>query len=482
VTVATTGGCFQFPDRFRLATDDRTGSEATLLVAALQARGYQATDTGPATVTLEIEADGAAVAQEGYHLSVRRDGIHIRSAAKHGLFHGVQSLLQLLPAHAGESCTLPCVEIADAPRFRWRGMHLDVGRHFMSKAFIFRFLDLMARYKFNVFHWHLTEDQGWRIEIKRYPQLTEIGAWRMENGQRQGGYYTQDDVREIVSYAADRFITVVPEIEIPGHSMAALAAYPELSCTGGPFEVATTWGIKPDVYCAGNDRLFTFMEDVWSELFDLFPGPYAHIGGDECPKERWQACPKCQERIHLEGLRDEHGLQSYVIRRMEAFLRAHGRTLIGWDEILEGGLAPNSTVMSWRGMEGGIAAARAGHDVIMTPNSHCYFDMHQYHDPSLPRDFRWCTDLPYVYSFEPVPPGLTATEERHILGPQGCVWTEYMETSARVEFQMLPRMCALAEVAWTPQALRNWDDFHARLQAHYDWFEANGLKHHRYAP
>ena len=368
----------------------------------------------------------------------------------------------------------PAVRIKDRPRFPWRGLMLDTGRHMFAPAFIKRLIDLMALHKLNVFHWHLTEDQGWRIEIKKYPRLTEIGAWRnisplpgeMEapDGQPYGGFYTQAQIREIVAYAASRFITVVPEIEMPGHAMAALASYPELGCTGGPYAVRTSWGIAKDVFCAGNEQTFAFLEDVLGELLALFPGEFIHIGGDESPKERWKACPKCQAAMQAHGLKDEEQLQSYFVQRIERFLNARGRRMIGWDEILEGGLAPNATVMSWRGMDGGLAAVQAGHDVVMTPTSHCYLDYPQTQalDPSLPKWMAHNT-LEKVYEFEPVPGGLSPAESAHVLGGQGNLWTEFVPTEQRAEYMLFPRAAALAERWWSEAAARDFQDFSKRL-------------------
>ena len=421
---------------------------------------------------------------EGYGLTVSGGGILITAEAPAGAFYAMQTLFQLLPPELeydspvqGASWTVPCVTIRDAPRFSWRGMHLDVGRHFFGKKFVEEYIDLLSRYKFNVFHWHLTEDQGWRIEIKKYPRLTTVGSWRKEtlgDGQPHGGFYAQDDVREVVAYARARFITIVPEIEMPGHSMAALAAYPELSCTGGPFDVQTKWRVFDDVYCAGNDKTFEFLEDVLTEVMELFPGRYIHIGGDECPKTRWKACPKCQARIKAEGLANEHELQSYFIRRIERFLNAHGRKLVGWDEILEGGLAPNATVMSWRGIDGGIAAATSGHDVVMTPTSNCYFD---YTQGVTGEPWAVGTYLPLekVYAYEPVPPGLAPDQARHILGAQGNVWTEYIPGPPQAEYMAFPRACAMSEVVWTPPGKKDFRDFSARMAGQYDRFVARGV-------
>ncbi|HYH57057.1 MAG TPA: beta-N-acetylhexosaminidase, partial [Anseongella sp.] len=344
------------------------------------------------SIHIRIEKGGSLPA-EGYELSVQPGRIVLKAASPAGAFWGFQTLRQLLPAGAENSETalrVPCVEIKDAPRFAYRGLHLDVARHMFPLEFIKKYIDLMSLYKLNKFHWHLTEDQGWRIEIKKYPRLQEISAFRKEtlvghysdqphqfDGKRYGGYYTQKEVKEIVEYARLRHVTVIPEIEMPGHSLAALAAYPELGCTGGPYEAATKWGVFEDIFCAGNEETFAFLENVLSEVVALFPGKYIHIGGDEAPKARWEQCPRCQARIKQEGLKDEHGLQSYFIRRIEKFLNGKGRQIIGWDEILEGGLAPNATVMSWRGTEGGVEAARQGHDVIMTPNAQLYLDHYQ---------------------------------------------------------------------------------------------------------
>ncbi|MEN6370496.1 MAG: beta-N-acetylhexosaminidase [Armatimonadota bacterium] len=415
----------------------------------------------------------AALGAEGYELTVNRNSVTVRAYGPAGLFYGVQTIRQLLPAAVENrklteniQWTIPCLRIVDKPRYSWRGLMLDVCRHFMPVESVKRFIDLMAMFKLNTFHWHLTEDQGWRIEIKKYPRLTETGAWRIEDGNRYGGFYTQDEVREVVQYAAERFITVVPEIELPGHAMAALTAYPEYSCTGGPFSVPATWGVFQDVYCAGNDATFSFLEDILGEVLELFPSKFFHIGGDECPKDRWKVCPKCQERIKAEGLADEHELQSYFIRRIEKFLNSRGKRLIGWDEILEGGLAPNATVMSWRGVDGGIAAAKQGHDVVMSPTSHCYFDY--------PYD---STPTGKVYSYEPVPEGLTEDEAAHILGAQANIWTEYIPDESRVDYMTFPRALALSEVVWTPAELRDWNSFEQRLSEHLKRLDILGVNY-----
>jgi len=425
-------------------------------------------------IVLATDAENAELGDEGYTLTINNDGIRLRANTPQGLACGVQSLRQLhgqgAPDPSVSAAPAPRIQhvrIVDQPRYRWRGMHLDVGRHFMPLEFVKEYIDLLAYHKMNIFHWHLTEDQGWRIEIKKYPKLTEVAAWRMDDGQRYGGFYTQDEIREVLAYAAERFVTVVPEIEMPGHTMAALAAYPELSCTGGPFEISGKSGIREEVYCAGNDDVFVFLENILDEVCKLFPSPYIHIGGDECPKKRWQKCEKCQARIKSEGLADEHALQSYFIRRIEKMLNARGKNLVGWDEILEGGLAPNATVMSWRGTKGGIEAARQGHDVIMCPTSHCYFDYRQSDrdgEPGAP----WAPviDLATVYQFEPTPAELSGAEAAHVLGGQGNIWTERMLTPEDVEFMAYPRACALAEVLWSAPQRRHWDDFRARLDIH----------------
>jgi hexosaminidase len=486
-------GLVPVPEKVRWTNDRFSLSAATPVVpdevAAADVAGYLAEEihqqTGLAglrvlppsgrsqapSVRLRLRGASRRLGAEGYELSVSRHGVVIRANAPAGLFYGVQTLLQLLspePPGAGSSTVaVPGVEITDRPRYPWRGMHLDVGRHFFPVEFVKKYIDLLARHKMNVFHWHLTEDQGWRIEIKGYPRLTEVGGWRIEaDGRRYGGYYTQDEIREVVAYAARRFVTVVPEIELPGHALAALAAYPEYSCSGGPFTVPATWGIFEDVYCPGRDETLTFLEGVLQEVTGLFPGPWVHIGGDECPKDRWRACPRCQARIRQEGLRDEAELQSWFIRRIETFLTARGKRLVGWDEILEGGLPPRATVMSWRGSEGGLAAARAGHDVIMSPTSHCYFDYYQAREGEPPAIGGYLP-LERVYAFEPTPPELTKKEARHILGGQGNVWTEYIAEPAYVEYMAVPRLCAMAEVLWSPSKNRDFAAFTRRMGDHY---------------
>ncbi|MCP4550144.1 MAG: family 20 glycosylhydrolase [bacterium] len=427
------------------------------------------------TILLSLRGSIEELGTEGYHLEVSPREILIQGAETAGVFYGIQTLRQLLPvefeppagdrwaaphhtagpANQDRDWPIPNCLITDSPRFPWRGMLLDCCRHFMPVDLIKRQLDLLALHKMNRFHWHLTEDQGWRIRIDKYPLLTEIGAWRDEEGTLYGGFYTKGEIREVVAYAAALQITVVPEIGLPGHSLAALAAYPEYSCTGGPFNVATQWGVFKDVYCAGNDSTFTFLEDILDEVIALFPGEYLHIGGDECPKERWSGCPRCRERIRIEGLADEDELQSWFIRRIGAFLETRNRRLIGWDEILEGGLAPGATVQSWRGTSGAIAAARAGQDAIVSPTSHAYFD---YPVGNI--------SLRQVFAFDPVPEELTPAEERFILGGECNLWTERI-TPEGLDVMTFPRLCAMAEKLWSPKDHRTYDDFHLSLTSHY---------------
>lgn len=434
---------------------------------------------------------------EGYQLTVDDKRIEVRAPEAAGLFYGLQTLYQLLPPEIEGTSPIsivqwliPGVSIEDKPRFNWRGLHLDVGRHFMPVGFIKDYLDHMAMHKLNTFHWHLTEDQGWRIEIKKYPRLTEVGAWRKEtlvghlrdeprryDAQRYGGYYTQDEVREIVAYAKDRFITVVPEIEMPGHARAAIAAYPELGVTGEEIEVATHWGIFTDIYNV-EEETFNFIEDVLTEVMELFPSEYIHIGGDEAKKDQWVASERIQQQIKELGLKDEHELQSYFITRIEKFLNENGRKLIGWDEILEGGLAPNAAVMSWRGTEGGIAAAKSGHYVVMTPESHVYFDYYQSPEDTLRREplaIGGFTPIEKVYHYEPVPEELTAEEAKYIMGAQANVWTEYLKTPEQVNYMVFPRVSALAEVVWTPKEVKDWNRFMNDLPKQLRRYEYRGI-------
>ncbi len=456
-----------------------------VLAGGMPTRARQ-TDFPPRAGHVITFADGGdpALAPEGYELRITPEGVRLLAPEPLGLLRGVQTLRQLLPADFESGTrpvtevTLPAVRIADRPRYRWRGMLLDCCRHFMDVDFVKRYIDLLAYHRMSVLHWHLTEDQGWRIQIDRYPKLTEVGAWR--GPDRYGGFYSKQQVREVLEHARRRGITVVPEIELPGHSSAALAAYPNLGCSGGPYEVETRWGVFPDVYCAGNDETFAFLEGVLEEVIDLFPGTYIHIGGDECPKTRWQQCPKCQARIKAEGLADEHELQSYFVRRIEKFLNSRGRRLIGWDEILEGGLAPNATVQSWRGMNGAVKAASAGHDVISSPTSHCYLDYAQQRADGEPT-FMGYIDLETCYAFEPTPSELSPEQARHVLGLEGNMWTEHAPQE-RVDYQVFPRLSALAEVGWSPKEKRDWPDFSARLATHLRRLDALGVTYFQPAP
>ena len=417
---------------------------------------------------------------EGYRLTVTPEGIEIAGASEAGVFYGVQTLRKSIPAVAeGMNIELPAVTINDYPRFTYRGMHLDVSRHFFPADSIKKYIDILALHNMNTLHWHLTDDQGWRIEIKKYPELTTIGSQRKEtvigrnsgeyDGKPYGGFYTQDEIRDVIAYAKERFVTIIPEIDLPGHQQAALAAYPDLGCTGGPYEVWTQWGISDDVICAGNDKAMQFLEDVLSEVIDLFPSEYIHIGGDECPKVRWKTCPKCQARIKAEGIKGdqkhsaEEYLQSYVISRMEKFVESKGRHIIGWDEILEGGLAPNATVMSWRGVDGGIEAAKQHHNVIMTPNTYLYFDYYQSTDTeNEPLAIGGYLPLERVYSLEPTA-GIPNEYKKYVIGVQANLWTEYIPTFSQVEYMVMPRMAALAEVQWTDPSKKEYQSFLPRL-------------------
>jgi len=494
VTVGS--GFFQLGNSTRVLIQDTSSQEMVTLarhtVSAIfewTGRTLMINEGQPRDNTIALRLiEGATDSTEKYRLDITRQGVTISASSGAGVFYGIQTLRHLLASHTprdgrpetsgsaspSEPVALPVAVIEDQPRFPYRGMHLDVGRHMYPVEFIKRYIDLIALYKMNTFHWHLTEDQGWRIEILKYPLLTQVGAYRSEtmveqnfdpyvgDGIRYGGYYTQDQIRDVVAYAADRYVTIIPEIEMPGHSTAAIAAYPELGCTNTQVAVASVWGVHENVFCP-KEETFQFLEDVLSEVISLFPGPYIHIGGDEAPKTQWEASPIARSVIEREGLTDEHELQSYFIKRIETFLLSRNRRLIGWDEILEGGLAPEATVMSWRGVEGGIEAARQGHDVIMTPTSHVYFDYYQADPETEPLAIGGFLPLSKVYEFDPVPSELTEQEARHILGAQGNVWTEYLKTPEQVEYMAFPRMLALSEVVWSPAGSRNWENFVQRL-------------------
>mgnify|MGYP002388083140 CR=1 FL=1 len=502
----------QKPGSFTLAPDatitSTGGPEAEAVAEQMAsmlrpATGFELKSSGGSNGDIRLLIDTSGVWKpEEYRLSVSKRQVTLTAATPEGLFRGIQTIRQLLPPQAGSpgivndvKWSMPCVSVTDYPRFEWRGMHLDVSRHFFDVEFIKRYIDILAMHKLNVFHWHIVDDQGWRIEIKKYPRLTEVGAWRVDReditwnsrepqqpGEKAtyGGFYTQEEIRDIVAYAAERYITVVPEIEMPAHVGSALAAYPEYSCTGGPFTVppGSVWPIT-DIYCAGKDATFTFLEDVLTEVMDLFPSRYIHIGGDEADKTEWRKCRECQTRIRKEGLKDEDELQSYFVKRIEHFLNSNGRRLIGWDEILQGGLAPEATVMSWQGFEGGIAAAKSGHHAVMTPVSHCYFNIYQDDPATEPASFPGLITLEKVYSFEPVPEELTPEEAKFIIGAQGCLWTEYVTDGKTAEYMVLPRLTALSEVVWSAPESQSWEGFSSRLPKMLERFDAMGLAHAR---
>ena len=439
--------------------------------------------------------------KEKYQLNIDSNSIKIFAVDNAGIFYGIQTLIQLLPIEKTNVLNIPCLQINDGPRYQWRGMHLDCSRHFFTKNEVKKYIDYLAMYKLNVFHWHLVDDQGWRIEIKKYPFLTKIGSKRKAtligkptfdslgnpsandkyDNTLYEGFYTQKDIKEIVAYAKNRHITVLPEIEMPGHSLAALAAYPQYACNAGPFETYSRWGVSDDVYCAGNDETFVFLENILKEVMELFPSKYIHIGGDECVKTKWKSCEKCQNRKLNEHLKTEEELQSYFITRIEKYVNANGRQIIGWDEILEGGLAPNAAVMSWRGINGGIAAAKQNHYVVMSPGRPCYFDHYQSKDKGAePMAIGGFNPLDAVYNYNPTPDSLNANEQKFIMGAQANVWTEYITNFSQVEYMALPRMSALSEVLWTNMEYKNFPDFQERLYIHkgiLDRMKVNYAKH-----
>lgn len=457
---------------------------------------------GPANA-IHLRVQRKDTVSGGYELDVANSQISINGNDENGVFYGVQSLLQLLPVEKTVALNVPHVSIKDAPRYAYRGVMLDVGRHFFPVDFVKKFIDYAALHKLNYLHWHLTDDQGWRIEIKKYPKLTSVGAWRNgtiidhypgsgNDNKRYGGFYTQKEVKDIVQYAATRHITVVPEIEMPGHASAAIAAYPWLSCfpeketviPHHPSEkskqekgkkVQESWGVYDDIFCAGKDSTFVFLQNVLDEVLPLFPSKYIHVGGDEAPKVHWEKCPNCQKRIKENNLKDEHELQSYFIRRMEKYLNSKGKTIIGWDEILEGGLAPNAMVMSWRGEAGGIEAAKQKHHVIMSPNSHLYIDHYQGKASLEPLSIGGYTTLEKVYSYNPTPAALSAEEAGYVTGVQANLWTEYIPTTEKVLYMVLPRMAALAEIAWTQPEQKSWDDFKRRMERQYQLYDKLGI-------
>ena len=493
LTQKTSTGVFVLNSDFYLSYDPTLKEVSSYLISFLEETYEYRLSSMKNSKKINLKIDDSIKNDEGYELKVEKNDITIRAKNSKGAFYAVQSLLQLLPIQTkSNSIEIQCLEIKDEPRFKYRGMHLDVGRHFFSVDFIKKYIDLIARLKMNTFHWHLTEDQGWRIEIKKYPKLQEIAAYRKEtlvghyndqphkfDGKPYGGFYTQEQIKEVVAYAKTRQITIIPEIEMPGHSQAAIAAYPELGCSGKQVEVATKWGVFDEVYCP-KESTFKFLEDVIDEVVALFPGKYIHIGGDEAPKTNWKNCEYCQKLIKKEGLKDEHGLQSYFIARMEKYINTKGKQIIGWDEILEGGLAPNATVMSWRGTSGAVQAAKEGHDVILTPGSHCYFDHYQSENENEPLAIGGFLPLEKVYHFNPIPEELTEEESKYVLGAQGNVWTEYMQTEKQVEYMAFPRVVALSEVLWSSPENKNYTDFINRLEQYLkrlDLLDVNYANH-----
>ena len=453
----------------------RTADFLATFIKEMTGTEVHVSDKEKSSNAIILAVDSTMGHPEGYKLQITPEKVLLTGGSEAGVFYGIQTIHKALPIlNDGKvAAALPAGTVTDFPRFRYRGFMIDVGRHFFPVSYLKQMIDLMALHNINYFHWHLTEDQGWRIEIKKYPKLTEIGSkrdstiidWETKkfDGKPHSGFYTQDEAREIVRYAADRFITVVPEIDLPGHTTAALASYPELGCTGGPYKVLCSFGVFPDVLCAGNDQTLQFTKDVLDEIMDIFPSEYIHIGGDECPKSRWEKCPKCQAKIKELGIKalpkhsKENQLQTYFMSELEKEINAHGRRMLGWDEVLEGGLTPNSTIMSWRGIQGGIEAARQHHDVIMTPIQRLYFS-----NPRINKmtGFEW---MNRVYNFEPVPAELTDAEKKFVIGTQGCIWTEWTADSTKMEWQILPRMAALSEIQWTLPEHKNFERFMERL-------------------
>lgn len=478
------------PGQFTINTQTTISADPVFADAAAllsEQSGIVLKKGGQGSIRILREITRQAADSAAYRLLIEPQQVRIYASGRAGALHGIYTLLQIM-ATQPDPRILPAVTIADRPRFGYRGLHLDVSRHFFPLTFVYKYIDLMAMYKMNVFHWHITDGAGWRLEIKKYPALTRQAAWRthanyMEwwnsprhyleegNPNAYGGFYTQDEARAVVAYAARRGITVIPEIEMPGHSEEVLAVYPHLSCAGEPYQQSE--------FCLGNDSTFIFLEDVLREVMEIFPSKYIHIGGDEAEKKHWKACPKCQRRIREHQLANEEGLQSYAVKRMEKFLIANGRKLMGWDEILEGGLAPEATVMSWRGEKGGITAASEGHDVVMTPGGYCYFDSYQSDPSTEPLTIGGYLPLSKVYSYEPVPAALAADKAHHVLGAQANVWAEYMPTTYQVEYMVFPRVLALSEVVWSQKEKRSWEDFKTRLQAHYRLLQRRQVNYYR---
>lgn len=444
---------------------------------------------------IALRIDPKISSREGYRITVTEKGITIDGGGAQGVFYGIQTLRKALPAGEGSDVAFPAVLVEDAPRFAYRGMHIDVSRHFFGEDFVKRYIDMLALHHINIFHFHISDDQGWRVEIKKYPRLTEVGAWRQRTvigrnmgiyeWKRYGGYFTQEQIRGIVEYARQRYITVIPEIDMPGHMEAALASYPELGCTGGPYEVEPNWGVFDDILCAGRERTFEFVEGVLDEIMQLFPSEYIHIGGDEAPRTRWKVCADCQRRISQEGLQGEgkrsaeDRLQGYFMKRVERYLNSKGRKAIGWDELLDCDVNTSTTIMSWRGVEGGLAASEKGHDVIMVPTSHFYFDYYQTKEDywNKPLLIGGYVPLEKVYSFEPCPATLSASAQSHIIGLQANLWTEYTYAEEMAEYQVLPRMGALSELQWTQPEKKNYSEYKERQQRLNSLYTMQGWKY-----
>lgn len=491
--IETRPGQFVIDEETKIITADSLQKEAQFLADYITAAGgpeLSFSNEGDHAIKLQLND---AIADEGYKLDVSYDAVTLSASSAKGIFYGIQTLRQLLPASSdsaqAKTLALPAVSITDAPQYAYRGMHLDVARHMYPVDFVKKYIDLIALHKMNTFHWHLTEDQGWRIEIKKYPKLTEIGGYRDEtvvtrdpytgDGKRYGGFYTQEEIKDVVAYAKDRHITIIPEIEMPGHATAALAAYPEFGNDTGPYKVITTWGVFPSIY-APKEETFAFLEDVLTEVMELFPSEYIHIGGDEAPKTEWENSAQAQEVIKREGLANEHELQSYFIQRIEKFLNKNRRKMMGWDEILEGGLAPNATVMSWRGTEGGIEAAKQNHDVVMTPNGSVYLDYYQADPATEKYGVGPVITVEKIYNYNPTPEELSEEQAKHILGAQANVWTERMPDEDIVEYMAVPRMSALAEVVWSPSEKKDYANFTERMKRMakiFDEMQVNYAKH-----
>ena len=497
-------GQFQLTATSRILAARSLENEAQLLAARLRpATGFalkiKSSKTKITTADILLTTNGAAatLGAEGYELSVTTNGIVIRAVTPAGIFYGEQSLLQLLPPEifsskpaAGIAWTIPGVEISDAPRFAWRGFMLDVSRHFFTKPEVEQVLDLLALYKLNTFHWHLVDDQGWRIQIKKYPRLTSVGAWRKAVGfglasnsataydarGRYGGFYTQRDIREVIAYAAARHITIVPEIEMPGHSLAALSAYPQFGCTGGPYSADQDGGVYQGIYNVSDEATYVFLGNILHEVAALFPGKFIHIGGDEVPKATWHNSPACQALMKARGLKNERELQSYFTRRIEKIVNANGKSIIGWSEIREGGLAPSAALMDWIG--GGAESAASGHDVVRTPTKYCYFDYYQSTNHAAePKAIGGFLPLRRVYQFDPLPEKLAPEFQSHVLGGQANLWTEYISNLRQVEYMMFPRLGALSEVDWSPREIRDWDNFKARTTQNEKRLDALGVNY-----